>query len=126
MFREYAILALVSIELAGCAATPQEVSERLGDRFIGKNVDTLVSEFGPPANLFKMNSGETSYVWQLGAVTDINTDQGSGTARTNFCKVNVIASPTGIVNKLTTEDSARGMFGMYGSVCSQRLGMKRS
>jgi hypothetical protein len=58
-------------------------------------------------------------------VTDINTDRGSGTARTSFCKVNVIASTTGTVTKLTTEDSARGMLGMYGSVCSQRLGMQR-
>jgi hypothetical protein len=111
--------------LNGCAATPQEVTERLGDRYVGKNVDALVGEFGPPASLFKMNSGETAYVWQLSSVTDIQTDRGSGTARTQFCKVNVIASPSGVVNKLTTEDSARGMLGMYGSVCSQRLGMQR-
>jgi hypothetical protein len=61
--------------LAGCAATQQGVVASLDQRFIGKNVDTLVTEFGPPANAFKMNSGETAYVWQLSAVTNINTDR---------------------------------------------------
>jgi hypothetical protein len=122
----------VALALTDCAATKQEVSENLGNRFIGKNVDALVTEFGPPASTFRMNSGETSYLWQLSAVTRINTSEGSGTARTNYCKVNVIASKTGIVEKLTTEDSSGtgGVLGLagvdiYGSVCAQHLGMPR-
>jgi PBP1b-binding outer membrane lipoprotein LpoB len=43
----FAMLALACL-LSGCAATKQEVSENLGNRFLGKNVDTLVSEFGMP------------------------------------------------------------------------------
>ena len=109
-----AAVILAAGALAGCAATKQEVSQTLGNRFIGKNVDTLVSEFGPPASTFRMNSGETAYVWQLSAVTNINTDQGVGTAKTNYCKVNVISSPTGIVTKLTTED-ASGTGGVLGA-----------
>jgi hypothetical protein len=127
----FAILAAACL-LSGCAATKQEVSENLGNRFIGKNVDALVTEFGPPASTFKMNSGETSYLWQLSAVTHINTDQGSGTAKTNYCKVSVIASRTGTVTKLTTEDASGtgGVLGLagvdiYGSVCAQHLGMPR-
>jgi hypothetical protein len=84
---------LAVLALAGCAATKQEVSDNLGNRFVGKNVDTLVSEFGPPASTFRMNSGELAYVWQLSGITYINTDNGSGTAKTNYCKVNVISSP---------------------------------
>jgi hypothetical protein len=74
--------ALAVVALAGCAATKQEVSQNLGHRFIGKNVDTLVSEFGPPANTFRMNSGETAYVWQLSAVAYIDTNNSGGTAKT--------------------------------------------
>jgi hypothetical protein len=124
------VMAVVA--LAGCAATKQEVSENLGGRFLGKNVDVLVSEFGPPASAFRMNSGETAYVWQLSAVTYIDTDNRGGTAKTNYCKVNVIASPAGIVTKLTTEDSSgtgglAGLAGIdiYGSICARHLGMKR-
>jgi len=43
-------------------------------------VDALVAEFGPPATTFKMNNGDTSYLWQLGATTNIDTYKGSGTA----------------------------------------------
>jgi hypothetical protein len=96
-----AVLAVIA--LAGCAATKQEVSDNLGNRFVGKNVDSLVSEFGPPASTFRMNSGEIAYVWQLSGITYIDTDKGSGTAKTNYCKVNGISSPAGIVTKLTTE-----------------------
>jgi hypothetical protein len=42
----YLISALPAIAvLAGCAATKQEVSNNLGGRFVGKSVDTIVSEF---------------------------------------------------------------------------------
>jgi len=92
----------------------------------------LVSEFGPPASTFKMNSGETAYTWQLSSVTDIDTYRGSGTASTFFCKLNVISSPKGIVTKLTTEDvsGTRGILGdtgvdFYGSLCARRLGIQR-
>jgi hypothetical protein len=77
-----------------------------------------------------MNSGETSYVWQLGAETDINIDRGSGFAQTRVCKVSVIATKANIVSQLNTDDSNAGndlyaAFGAYGSICAQRLGMKR-
>lgn len=126
------VLGIVALcaALGGCAASRQEVAARLGDEFVGKNVDTLVVRFGPPTSTFKMNSGQSSYVWQLTAVTDVDVDRGYGQAQTRFCKVNVIASPVGIVTQLTTEDSNAGAgavavaIGMYGSICAQRLGMK--
>jgi hypothetical protein len=121
-------IAALCAAMAGCAASRQEVVARLGDQFVGKNVDSLVVRFGPPTSMFKMNSGQSSYVWQLTSVTDINTDRGWGTASTRFCKVSVIASPVGIVTQLDTEDSNAGVglpgaVGVYGSICGQRLGM---
>ncbi len=108
----------------------REVATRLGDQYVGQNVDALVIKFGPPASTFKMNSGDTSYIWQLGNQTNINSDRGSGIASTQFCKVSVIASKTGVVSQLNTEDSNAGgglggALGMYGSICVNRLGMER-
>jgi hypothetical protein len=122
------VLALCAV-LGGCAASRQEVVARLGQEYVGQNVDTLVLRFGPPTSTFKMNSGQTSYIWQLTAVTDIAVDRGFGQASTRFCKVSAIASPTGIVQQLDTEDSNAGYglpgaIGVYGSICGQRLGMK--
>lgn len=119
-----------ALMLAACAASRQEVAARLGDQFVGQNVDALVVQFGPPTSTFKMNGGQSSYVWQLTAVTDIVTDRGSGQAQTRFCKVSVIASPAGVVTQLNTEDSSAGnglygAVGAFGSICGQRLGMKR-
>jgi hypothetical protein len=122
-----AILCCVGV--AGCAASREEVAARLGAEYVGKNVDTLVVKFGPPASMFKMHSGQTSYQWQLSNVTDIAVNQGYGRASTRYCKVTVIASPTGIVTQLDTEDSNAGggltaALGAYGSICANRLGMR--
>jgi hypothetical protein len=119
--RQLAII-LSAVGLSGCFATGQEVATQLNDRYVGQNVDALVSQFGPPTNSFKMNSGETSYMWQLTSQTDINVYRGAGTAQTYFCKVDVIASPAGVVTKITTEDSSN----LYGeSLCAKRLGLQR-
>ena len=96
----------------------------LENQYLGVLVDSLVSEFGPPASVFRMNSGETAYVWQLSNVTSIDTYQGGGTAKTYYCKVNVISSPVGVVTKLTTEDVS-GVLVDFGSLCAKRLGMRR-
>ncbi|MET3843829.1 hypothetical protein ABIE49_005907 [Bradyrhizobium sp. OAE829] len=119
--------------LGGCFATKQEVATRLSDQYIGKNVDALVVQFGPPTSSFRMNSGETSYVWQLAAETEIemsgNRRFSSGTVSTTYCKVSVIASASGIVTRLATEDtSGTGQVmgpDLVGSICARRLGMKR-
>ncbi len=122
-------MAVLCAALGGCAASKQEVVTRLGDQYVGQNVDALVVKFGPPTNTFKMNSGQTSYVWQLSSQTDIQTDRGYGTASTRFCKVSVIAAPNGTIASLDTEDSNAGtglpgLIGAYGSICGQRLGLR--
>jgi len=127
--RNLGIVAL-GVALAGCAASREEVAVRLGSQYVGQNVDALVVKFGPPTSTFKMNSGDTSYIWQLGNQTNIDTDRGRGIASTQYCKVSVIASKTGVVTQLNTEDSNAGAglgstLGMYGSICANRLGMER-
>ncbi len=113
--------------LTGCGATRQEVAARLGEQFVGQNVDVLVAQFGPPANSFKMNNGGSSHVWQLSAVTDIDMDRGSGTASTRYCKVSVVTAPDGKILDLKTEDAAvwGGLLnGGVTSMCARRLGIK--
>jgi hypothetical protein len=126
-------IVVLCAALGGCAASAPEVKTRLGQEYIGKNVDTLVVQWGPPTNMFRMNSGEASYVWQLSSVTDISINQGGGSASTYGCKVSVIASQTGVVTRLDTEDfnpggsgliGLAGALGAYGSMCGQRLSMK--
>jgi hypothetical protein len=118
--------SIVLLMLSGCAASRQEVATRLGQQYVGQNVDALVVRFGPPASTFKLNSGETSYVWQLGNRTDIYANRGVGTASTEYCKVTVIASPAGIVTQLNTEDpniyvGLTAAVGIQGSFCATRL-----
>jgi hypothetical protein len=130
--RVFWIVALCAL-VGGCAAGAPEVRARLGQEYIGKNVDALVIQWGPPTSMFRMNSGQGSYVWQLSSVTGVTVNRGGGTASTYGCKVSVIASPTGIVTQLDTEDynpggsgliALAGVLGAYGSLCGQRLGMK--
>ena len=123
-------LGALCLALGGCAASSQEVVERLGARYIGQSSDALVREFGPPTATVRMQSGETSMVWQLTSITEMSGGDGYAQARTRACKVSVIANQRGIVEKLDTEDSNAGTgiipraTGMYGSICAQRLGMK--
>jgi hypothetical protein len=62
-----------------------------------------------------------------------NCHRSSGSATTYACKVSVIASSTGLVTQLDTEDynpggegliGLAGALGAYGILCGQRLGMK--
>jgi hypothetical protein len=114
--------------LGGCAASREEASERLGEHYIGRNVDALVSDFGPPVSTLKINNGDTSYIWQIG---NENETIGGVIIRSRTCKVSVVASKTGIVTLLNTEDSNAGgstiggAVGIYGSVCANLLKIKR-
>lgn len=127
--RQWAIVSLCVI-LGACAARAPEVRARLGQEFVGQNVDALVLRWGPPTSTFRLNSGQGSYVWQLATETSVNVNNaGSGSAKTYACKVTVVTSPTGIIQQLDTEDYRAGdgilsMVGVYGSMCGERLNMK--
>ena len=132
--RFFLMIVLCSL-LGGCLASSQEVRAKLGQDYIGKHVDTLVVRFGPPTNSFRMQTGETSYVWQLASESSVSVSRdgprtASGSSRTYACKLNVIASPTGMIAKLDTEDRDSG-YGLIepilvtSSICSERLGIAR-
>ena len=128
---------MLCVPLGGCLTTSADVRARLGQDYIGKNVDALVVRWGPPSSSFRMNSGETAYVWQLASETDISVHRdgqgsASGTARDLACKVNVIASPNGTITKLDTDDRDNNLYygpiptGIQtGSICADRLGMMK-
>ena len=127
--RKIVLAVFAAAFVAGCAASREEVAARLGAEYVGQNVDVLVKKFGPPASTFKMNSGETSYQWQLGNQT--NVSRGGTFGATLFCKVRVIVAPNGTIKDLATEDANAGSgfdqaLGTNGSICAQTLGMARS
>jgi hypothetical protein len=115
--------------LGGCAASRQEAAARLGQQFIGQNVDMMVTQFGPPVSTFKMSSGGTSYQWQLAGGTDIMGGNGIGIASQRYCKVNAIADRSGTVVDLKTDDTGSatsyGYFTVTESLCAKRFGMKK-
>jgi len=131
----FLLVCAFCVFLGGCFASSQEVREKLGDEYVGKSVDALVLKFGPPASQFKMSTGETSYLWQLSSHTNVDATRDrygiSGTATTKFCKLNVIASPNGMVTKLATEDGSTGRteaignFDIHGSVCAHYMGIRK-
>ena len=122
-------IVVLSTALAGCAASRQEVTAKLGDQFIGQKVDAMVAQFGPPANTFRLANGGTSYQWQLAGGTDIMVGHGVGTASQRYCKVNVIADRSGAVVDLKTDDTGSdtsyGYFTVNESLCAKRFGMKK-
>lgn len=75
-----------------------------------------------------------SCIWQLTSETNFSAESDRygtyGRAKTNFCKVSVIASQAGIVTQLRTEDASGtgGIIGalgvdIRGSVCARHLGL---
>jgi len=123
-----ALVALSFIVLSGCAASRQEAAARLGDQFIGQNVDMMVSQFGPPVSSFRLTGGGASYQWQLAGGTDIVGGNGIGSASQRYCKVNVITDRPGTVVDLKTDDTGSatsyGYFAINESLCAKRLGIK--
>ncbi len=137
-------IAALCAALGGCAAPLQEVAStsRLGDQFVGKNVGLLVPQFGKPVSRKKMDNGQTSYVWELDAVTDMADDRKTDTGQAGLygdghtpgymsddprlCKLSVTASPEGIITQVVAEDqngtgAPSTTLGFNGSVCAQRL-----
>jgi hypothetical protein len=128
MMRILGIVTL-SVALIGCAASRQEAAARLGEQFIGRNVDAMVAQFGPPASAFRMSSGGTSYQWQLAGGTDIVGGDGLALASQRYCKVNVITDRSNIVVDFKTDDTGSatsyGYFTVNESLCAKRFGMKK-
>jgi hypothetical protein len=84
-----------------------------------------------------MNSGETAYSWQLATASSFSVSRdgqasASGSSRGYACKVNVVASSSGTIKILDTEDKDSSLYYgpiptgvQLGSVCAEQLGMKQ-
>ena len=120
------------LALSGCAAPRQEVAGRLGEQFIGQNVDALLAKLGPATTSSKTNDGQSSYVWRISTRTDVRTQTGSGglygdgntpssvsSDSPRSCRISVKTSPAGIVTRLDAEDSNDDSDGT--SICARRL-----
>jgi hypothetical protein len=143
------ILEIVAVcaALGGCAAPGQEVAStsRLGDQFVGKNVNSLVPQFGKPISRNKMDNDQTTYVWELDAATDSAADRRIDTGHAGLygdghtpgymsddprrCKMSVAVSPEGIITQIVTEEqngtgAPTRTFGILGGVCAQLIGTK--
>ncbi len=125
-------IAVLCLALGGCAAPRQEVAGRLGEQFIGQNVDSLLAKLGPATSSSKMKDGQSSYVWRISTRTDVRTQTGSGglygdgntpssvsSDSPRSCRISVMASPTGIITQLDAEDSNDDTDAM--SICARRL-----
>lgn len=138
------LLALCAV-LGGCAGTWQEApsSSRLGDQFIGKDVDALVARIGRPTRSKRMDDGQASYMWELAAVANSAGDRPIHTGDAGLygdgytpgyisddprlCTISVTTSSDGIVTQLKAEDSngtgaPAVTLGFSGSICAKRLG----
>lgn len=131
-------VAIAAAILAGCRTNSglsvEDVAMRLEQKYVGKNIDALVADLGPPKSSFKMNSGDTAYFWQLSSSVEYNFDRYGGKARERpGCNINAVSSPTGIVTKLGTQDEKEpsGPIAMAVGVnindsrCAQRLGIRQ-
>jgi len=111
-----------AVALSACAATKQQVTAALEDKYSGQSVDKLVVEFGPPINSFKMASGEVVYQWELANRTVMARGEYSASASTYFCRVRAIVGRDSMVRSVSTEDVSN----LYGeSFCAKRLGLRR-
>ena len=71
-------VAALCAALGGCAASKQEVATRLGDQYVGQNVDALVVKFGPPANTFLITGPTRSATDISGGPDADRRDAGGG------------------------------------------------
>lgn len=136
---------MLCVALGGCWPSMQDIATtRSGDQFVGQKVDVVASRFGQPIGK-KTETDQITYVWELAPVDwsgNKKTSMGQGglygdgqtpgymSDDPRICKLSVTTSLEGIVTQVNVEDSngtgapARTL-GLAGSVCDQRLAMKR-
>jgi hypothetical protein len=114
---------------------------RPADQLVGKNLDALVKQLGPPARSSSADSDQTTIVWQFETPTGTPTTTGSGglygdggspsyvsQGYSPFCRITAIVSTsTGIVTQASMEESngtGASMLRRGESICSQHLRAK--
>jgi hypothetical protein len=122
-------LGLASCILS-CAGADAGSSLRHRDRLLGSSIKHLMTRYGLPARVSKLEHNKTAYHWQLKAAMVFDD---SGVSRTEEfqCEVTAITSPRGTVIKLLTDvpNAGAGVLaavGAFGTLCEKSFGMKSS
>ena len=116
---------------------------RPADQFVGKNLDAMIAQLGPPARSSSSDNDQTTVVWQFETPTGAPPLSGSGglygdggapsyvsPGYSPFCRITAtVSTATGVVTQASTEESngtgSSGAILRRGeSVCSQHLRAK--
>jgi hypothetical protein len=114
---------------------------RPADQLVGKNLDALIKQLGPPARSSSADSDQTTIVWQFETPTGTPATTGSGglygdggspsyvsQGYSPFCRITAIVSTaTGVVTQASMEESngtGASMLRRGESICSQHLRAK--
>ena len=144
---------LVCAVLGGCSMSsislpsvprPAEApvsAARPAEQYVGKNLDTLVAQLGPPKRSQPLDNDQTSYVWQFDAADEGLPPTGAGglygdglspgyvsDGYSPFCRVTVVASADGVITQASTEESngtgTPNGFIRGGNICQKQLRAK--
>ena len=106
-----------------CVST-QSVVDRFGQKWVGRNFDEFVIQYGAPYRKFELNSGGTAYVWNSGtssiampatATTNVygNTayTQVNGGGNINmFCEMQLVTDQSGVIRQVTILKDTIGLW----------------
>jgi len=126
--------------LSSSAEAPVSAA-RPAEQYVGKKLDTLIAQFGPPKRSQPLDNDQTSYVWQFDATDDGLPPTGAGglygdgwspgyvsDGYSPFCRVTVVASADGVVTQANTEESngtgTPNGFIRSGNICQKQLRTK--
>jgi hypothetical protein len=114
-------LSMPSISMPSLSASHEAPASaaRPAEQYVGKNLDTLVAQWGPPKKSQPLDNDQTSYVWQFETADEALPPTGDGgivygdgwspgyvsSGYSPFCRVNVVASSDGVITQATTEES---------------------
>ncbi len=103
--------------ISGPAEAPVSAA-RPAEQYVGKNLDTLVGQLGPPKRSQPLDNDQTSYVWQFDVVDEGLPPTGAGglygdgrspgyvsEGYSPFCRITVVASADGVITQASTEES---------------------
>jgi hypothetical protein len=112
---------------------------RPAEQYVGKKLDTLIAQLGPPKRSQPLENDQTSYVWQFETIDPPQHPTGDGglvygdgvspgyvsEGYTPFCRITVVASADGVVTQANTEESngtgTPNGFVRSGNICQKQL-----
>jgi hypothetical protein len=129
-FLAQTLLLGLACSIFSCAAADAGASLRHRDRLLGSSIKYLMTRYGLPTRITKLEHNKAAYHWQLKAAMVFDE---SGDSRTEDfqCEVTAITSPRGTVIKLLTDvpNAGAGVLaavGAFGRLCEKSFGMKSS